>query len=594
MKKRNFIPALIFLIISVAYAFYIFRNISYWGRFDWDQFTFWNAVARETIAEYRQFPLWNPYGNGGNILLAHPDSPFLSPLYVFVLIFGSVVGLKLQIIAHVFIGLCGMFLLSLHMKIEKGPAYLSAFVYMLGSFYALHVAEGQMEWLALAFVPWVFLYYLKSFNERKSLLLAVLFFGVMLVSGVYVVSIFAAFLSVYALLKSVQLRNGVPVKTLIMVFGGAILLCAVKLFPMLEFMFQNPRFIDEPGGMNLMTLYNALLSRQQAFLNDYVLSWSSAMKMGLDYQWHEYGAYVGVIPILLFFCGVVRKARERWPLIVTGLIFLFISMGNESPVNLWKIMHSLPVYSSLHVPSRFIFGFVFSVALLSGWGLMFLEKIVSGVKNKTKIPLGTCVSFSIVAIVLFDLLLVTAPVFKDVFRIVPLKVERNATFRQRYQDENFLKYEMIKSFPCHLSYSSMYPIFLSNSGILGSYEVVGIKRGDVRTVLDPDYRGEVYLAGDNGKVLVEYFSPNKLIIDVDIQEQDVLVINQNYYPGWRVKKDGKILRAGAFNGLIADPVLPGRHKITFFYMPLSFLVGLFVSVSFILSAAMLYRGVGKK
>ena len=165
MKKQYFIPLVIFFIISIIYAFPVIRNISYLGQMDWDQFTFWNAVPRETILRYGQFPLWNPYANGGNVLLAHPDSPFLSPFYIFVLIFGPVIGLKLQIIVHVFIGLYGMFLLARHMKISTRSSYLSSFIYMMSSMYALRLSEGQTEWFALAFVPWTFLYYLQSLSQ---------------------------------------------------------------------------------------------------------------------------------------------------------------------------------------------------------------------------------------------------------------------------------------------------------------------------------------------------------------------------------------------------------------------------------------------
>ncbi|MCK5180523.1 MAG: hypothetical protein KAR32_13415 [Candidatus Omnitrophica bacterium] len=595
MKKHNVISLLIFFAVSIAYTLFIFRDISYWGQFDGDQFTFWNAVARKTILEYHQFPLWNPYANGGNILLAHPHSSFLSPLYIFVLMFGPVVGLKVQIIAYLAIGLSGMFLLAQYMRLSRNSSYLTAFVYMLSSIYALHITEGQASWVTMAFVPWVFLYYSKSLKDSKQALGAIVFLGLIFLAGsVDVFNILIAFLSIYAFLKLCQLRCFLPIKMVAIIFAGTFLLCAIKLFPMFEFLFQYPRVTDESSGTNLMTLFNMLLSRKQVFLNDYVLSWQSAKEMGLKYQWHEYGAYVGIVPLALYFCGVVKRFRENWPLILTGLIFLLIALGSESPINLWKILHSFPIYDSLHVPSRFIFGFVFSVALLSGWGLMFFEKIISATRNKMKISPGEWVSFAVVMCVLFDLLLVNAPIFKEAFRISPLKVARNASFRQRYKDENFLRYEMINSVKCHLSYSSMYPILLSNSGILEAYEVVNVKKGHVRSVSDPDYRGETYLAGSNGNILAEYFSPNKLTIDVHVKVPDVLVINQNYYTGWRVKRNGKILRAGSFNGLIAEPVLPGRHRVTFFYMPLSFLIGLFVSVSFILSVAVFYLGMTGK
>ena len=62
--------------------------------------------------EFKQFPLWNPYYCGGNAMLANPQSSFLNPLFIFVLTFGEIIGLKLLIFIYLIIGLFGMFLLA--------------------------------------------------------------------------------------------------------------------------------------------------------------------------------------------------------------------------------------------------------------------------------------------------------------------------------------------------------------------------------------------------------------------------------------------------------------------------------------------------
>lgn len=70
-KYRSIIfPIVIFAAISIFYAIPLFENIENYGGMDWDQFVFWNAVPRLTMLKYHQFPLWNPYSNGGNVMLA--------------------------------------------------------------------------------------------------------------------------------------------------------------------------------------------------------------------------------------------------------------------------------------------------------------------------------------------------------------------------------------------------------------------------------------------------------------------------------------------------------------------------------------------
>jgi len=586
MKNNNLIPISVFVIVAVIYALPVFSNISYWGQMDWDQFTYWNAVPREVMLNYHQFPLWTPYTNGGNVLLAHPQSPFLSPLYIFVMVLGPILGLKLQIIVHLVIGLLGMFCLARHLNLKTNAAYLSSFVYMLSSMYVLHLTEGHTEWFAMAFVPWVFYYFLKSLNEPKQTLKAVFFLALILLNGsIDVFAVFILFISVYALLKALQLKRITPLQILSFTLLGTFLLCAVKLIPMLEFLHHNPRLTEGSGGTNLSLLSTMLLDRNQAILDIHYLSSMEIYTMGLDEQWHEYGAYIGIVPLLLFFCGAAAKWKERWPLVIAGLISVLIALGAKSPINAWGLLHNIPVYDSLTVPSRFMLGFVFSAALLSGFGLSTVEQFIAKIKNIKGARIAGGFSLLIVLFVLCDLWVVNSPIFKSAFRIPPVQITANDSFQQRFNNFNFHKKERINSYDYDTSYSSMYPIFLSNSGILEAYEVVSVEKGEVRTISDPGYRGEIYLEYSRGNVVMEYFSPNRIVIEVDVNTPDVLVVNQNYFSGWKVRKNGKTLPAEAIRGLIATQVSPEDQKIIFYYMPLSFLSGLFVSVSFILLVA---------
>jgi len=118
--------------------------------------------------------------------------------------------------------------------------------------------------------------------------------------------------------------------------------------------------------------------------------------------------------------------------------------------------------------------------------------------------------------------------------------------------------------------------------------VVNVKKGDVRIESHPEYRGEVYLLRSNEGVSIKSFSPNKIVVDFTVDNEDILIVNQNYYTGWKVKKGLKTMQAEPFNGLISTRIKPGHYEITFYFMPTSFLVGLFISAGFVL-VFMLYR-----
>lgn len=76
---------------------------------------------------------------------------------------------------HLIFGFMGMYLLAKEMKLERFSSYLTSFVFMLSSIFALHLTEGHVEWLAQAFIPWFFLYYMQSFSERKKVFGSIFF-----------------------------------------------------------------------------------------------------------------------------------------------------------------------------------------------------------------------------------------------------------------------------------------------------------------------------------------------------------------------------------------------------------------------------------
>lgn len=63
---------LLFFVLSLVFVGPILKGMYMHGILDWDQHFFYHAVPRATLLEHHQFPLWNPYQCGGNILLANP------------------------------------------------------------------------------------------------------------------------------------------------------------------------------------------------------------------------------------------------------------------------------------------------------------------------------------------------------------------------------------------------------------------------------------------------------------------------------------------------------------------------------------------
>lgn len=563
MKRRLILPLCIFFAVTIVYAVPLLKDINNWGQMDWDQFTFWNAVPRQTILRYHQFPLWNPYGNGGNVLLAHPHSSFLSPFYILVLVFGPVIGLKLGIIAHLFIGMVGMFLLSRYFHLNKYSCYLPAFIYMLSSLFTLHLTEGHVEFLTMAFIPWLFLYYLKSTVNIRYVLGGIIALSLIILGGsMNVLSIGLFLLFVYSVFHALKKRKLSCLKVVVMIFMGSFLLSSIKLIPMLEFLNDNPRDTKLSVGIDATLLKNALLSTDQADYyeatkRDYQSRAVDGIK--LEYGWHEYGAYVGYAALILALLGALFYSRRYWDLVITGILCLWITLGSGVSWGLWVLLHGLPFYDSLRVPSRFILGFVFCVSLLAGFGLSKLEGIGRKKFHRFLVVLIACAIF-------FELFMVNYPLLKNLFTIKPPEIKRHAEFKQRYRDFNILEG----------SVSSMYPVLLSNSGIINSYEVVSVKKGKVAIETEKDYKGEVYLRSLGTEIKPLLFSPNIIKLKLYLKQNDVLVINQNFYKGWKVQ--GIKSEVVPYNGLISIKLPAGKHDIVVYYLPKSFILGAVLSL----------------
>ena len=85
---------------------------------------------------------------------------------------------------------------------------------------------------------------------------------------------------------------------------------------------------------------------------------------------------------------------------------------------------------------------------------------------------------------------------------------------------------------------------------------------------------------ENAKIEIKVYKPNKIVFNTDSKSNMLLFLSDNYYPGWKVSIDGengKIYRANY--SFRAVPVEKGNHSVIFSYYPLSFDIGLKISLS---------------
>jgi hypothetical protein len=524
----------------------IFVNIHDLGIGDWDAYCTFDEVPRITLLKYVQFPFWNPFANGGRPLFAHPHSTFLRPTFVFSLIFGCVIGLKIEMLFMLFFGMMGAFLLSKHYKLQSISGILMSAIFGLTSYFALHITEGHADFVQLAFLPYVFLFFLKSLEEPKYIFLSAIFLALTILgaapnhSFIFII----LFIGMFGSFFSIKKRSLKPLLFVLLLVVFTACLSSIKLFPTYEYLQSHPRFTDTSKETTpLVGIYHVLASfNQQRTGNRF---------SDQQHRWHEYGAYVGVMPLVLFILGVFVFWRAEWPLILTGIMALLLSLGSFAKFAPWTLLHSMPFLNWMRVSSRSIILFVFVISIISG---IVSHNLLVTLKNR---KLHSLIIYVGIILIILSLIMVGRQSLSSAFKQVPVSVSLYPAFAQFRDNEISIRD----------AYSDTYLNVIANKGTLNAYDPI-LNSVFAKSIDDPNYVAEVYLE-NRQPANYTYWSPNKLIVNFQTYEDTRVIINQNYDPGWSVR--GK--QTENFSGLLAVKVNQTETEVELSYFPNSFLIG---------------------
>lgn len=549
LNEKLWLPYAVFAVVTAVLAWPILSNIQNWGIRDWDLFTTLHASVVRSIVDYGQFPFWNPYIGGGNILFAHPEVPVFHPVVLFYLLFGPLIGLKIQVVLAYYLGFIGTYKLARRLGISVFGAYIPPLVYMLSSYFALHFAAGHIPFHYFAALPWMLFLYKKSLDNPWYILWVGGITAFMILgSGAAVPVVFSLFfLFLFSLFDISGPRRYRP--PLFAVAGGAcgVLFSAVKFIPMVDYLGRHPWV---PDGTVMITP----LSLIPTMLFNFNQSMFSSYAEGYVWGWHEYGAYLGPLAMILVILGLVFAFRRVWPLLVLAVLSLLLVLGSFASWAPWELLHMLPAFESMRVPSRFIILALLAFAFMAGHGL---DRLITLFKFRR----GAMTIVFFVAIAGTHLL-VSLPILGEAFTRAPENPQPRAEFKQVQGDPN-----------------RMYAAFLANEGTIRAAWLSAYRGG--RGIFDGQQLKEWYSEGDRVQVTNREFSPNRLVFHVRTASGGRLVIGQGFDPGWRRADDGPI---NEFHDLLSCRVHPRDTEIELYYRPDYFYAGLIISIISILLA----------
>ncbi len=522
--------------LSILWLSVTFFNFQPVDQFDWDQVFAYHELQRKIILDFHQFPLWNPYICGGEPWLAHPESDFLSPNFLLVLSLGTFRGIIAAHFLQVLIGMFGMYYLSRHFNLGVTLSLLNSVFFT--AIYNVLTFVGGFASLNISLVPWVYLFFKRHGNVKKNLIYVSILFALLVYSGAYYVFIITfMIISIDAIYQFALQRRPAVLKNLFYVSLLFILLSSLKLFPMLDLIRTYPRYVKIP--------FTSFFSLSR-FFN---IVWISGSVDTLGRFW-------GVTIFILFILSIFLLWKRHTAIAIMNIVFLLLFLGNDSPVNLWRIWHFF--IPSLKEHRIFLMPFFVTVSL--SLGLAIKELQLRGYNSRN---FRLSVYIILFPLLVYGVLADAKRTFANT-RLIQYKINRpEAGFMQTSGDHR-----------------RMYESIVNNRGVVYGYDSIG---NQIKTKVVPKenagYKGEYFLVKDSGKIKNFTFSPNRLKFKLNFDNDDILVINQNYFPGWRSSK-GRVFN---FKGLIGIYLKPEDKELDVYYMPFCFILGMIAFACGVLS-----------
>jgi hypothetical protein len=547
-----------------------------YGRNDWDQMESNRYLVRKTILRFHEFPFWNPYACGGHPAWAafEGDSIVAAPWLPAYLLLPLPVALRVEIAVAALWGAMGAWLLASRFTRSYAACAFVAVVFAVNGRWTLQLTAGHTGHLVYAWMPWALFFFDRAIGAQPALgpprMRSAVSTGVCLAMMVYTGGIdalpeTAIVLGAYAVLVAITTRSTRPLAALAVAGAASVGLSAPKLLPALEVMRRYGQAVDSRESLTPQQLVELLTDRVQGFTTGHA---------GIaDSAWHEVGMYLGWAVVMALGVGTVTARGVRvTALKAIGLVLLVFGLGSFSQYAPFALAHHLPVFSSQHVPSRWLYP---AALLLACVAVAAFEQGMVRAGRARAVVEG--VALLAVVWIARDVATVARFPFEDHLHDSPPKnAESVGRFHTETKLPKELEYQSGEWAPTSLSAE------IANIGVIECHTFRGLDNFDglssairgyegrpaglgARGVGEREYHGEAYLTDGVGTATVTQWSPNAVEVRVDgATPGQQVVVNQNWDPGWSV--DG----ARAFDTLdtVAAPVSAPTQTFHFRYRPL--------------------------
>jgi len=509
---------------------------------DSDLFDQLRWVPYYTLTHFHQLPFWNPYKCGGMSMLGNPESGIVTPFLLIYLVGGLVAGIFLEIYLHIAIAFVGGYVLGREFGLRPVACIVLAGMFPSSSWLPLHIAFGHLNFLSVAYLPWIVAMLLAACRLGKSFPAAIggLFCALTLTEGNYAFLFAVILVAIVATTLTVTTLSVRPLMMAAILCAFAVALSALKLIPAQEMLTLHPREFGA-SGVRWTGAMISLFSRNQ---DAYRPSPSTFYMV-------EYGGYLGAPFIAFALAGIAAGPRRALPFVLGVVVFFLLFMGDTGPHALITYVRELPLAKNLGICGRWVIPLVFCVGVLAALGAQFVCGHWGG--------WGPRIAAVLLSVGLVDAWVVGSPNYRYLFHYHPERLPRSESFRQ-YRVES----------PIFMTY-----IAEANMGSV-SCEAFGyhVPSNSVLGYNEKGYRGEYYLT-DSGTVYQTKWSPNRLSFDVSATAPTTLVINENFDIDWHLESGNGTMASD--HGRLAVELPAGHQQLTLFYEPAHIVLALLVT-----------------
>jgi hypothetical protein len=495
------------------------RDTSTYGFHDWDVATAYRYITPVSLLRYHEFPWWNPWLCGGFPAFGYVEGAtnLVSPFLPFYLLTDVRVAIRADVLGTTLVGVMGAYVLAGRFTRSVALRTLVAVLAFLNGRWTLQAATGHGWHLVFCWMPWVLWSFDRALEPARwyralhaAAFMALIIYG----GGIYPVPYTALLLGGYALCMVLFTGSWRPILALAVTGLATFGFGAPKLLAIMDIMRDAPRLIESKEVIGIAELWVMLTDRTQAY--------GSRPVPIPAYNWHEWGIYVGVAGVVCLAIGLffARGAREN-ALRMLGLGCLLLGLGAFRPDAPWALLHRVPPFTSLHVPSRFHFPMVLLLALcFASWADRWVE---GWVRRK---PIFDLLLLVPVAWMTADILGVAQrPMAQAFWMEAPPHIEPRPFFEHTQRPS--VTYVRPDWAP-----PVLLPM-LANAGVIECYGVPEPLPRGARGIDSPEYRGRAWIARGTGKARVEEWSPSRAVVRLEgVPAGSLVVYNMNWDLSW--------------------------------------------------------------